>query len=139
MLKKKSRWALCLFLASGSIALRVESWLPCKLGPTWTCSPEWLGPRSSAPSRNTPPSDGPGQPGARTLPCDTHTRTKEKRGAALRVRERVWRRVETSDYMREVVALQPNWRLSQPTTRRGTMNQQRAAADLVGIRQTSKE
>lgn len=53
--------------------LGVENWLRCKMLPTWMRSLKWLEPRSSAPSQNTPPSDGPGRPGARTLPCDdTH-------------------------------------------------------------------
>lgn len=46
-------------------------------GPTWTCSPECCGLHSSALSQNTPPSDGPGRPGARTLPC---VRTQKERG-----------------------------------------------------------
>lgn len=72
---KKSCWAL---RRSWRPLQTCESWLQRKLRLTWMCFPKWLGPRSSAPSQNTPPSDGPGRPGARTPPCDAHTREKRE-------------------------------------------------------------
>ena len=44
-------------------------WSDLRFQPTWTCSPECCGLRSSAPSQNTPLSDGLGRPAAHTLPC----------------------------------------------------------------------
>lgn len=51
----------------GNYNSKTTSWLHFQ--PTWMCSPECSGLRSSALSQNTPPSDGPGRPDARRLPC----------------------------------------------------------------------
>lgn len=108
----------------------VESWLPCKLRPTWTCSPEWLGPRSSAPSRNTPPSDGPGRPGACPPPCDTHTlETKERRGGVTGERRGAERGLQCLDRRRQVEALRPAWRFSQTTTSGGAIHWRGISSD----------
>ncbi len=55
---------------------KIRSWLWCK--PTWMCSPECCGLRSSALSQNTQLSDGPGRPDAHRLPC-TYTQTHRGR------------------------------------------------------------